>query len=256
MGWGDGNLGGGSAGLNFKVVGGTSQPSSPSENTIWINTDVPVSGYIFSATEPEETSDGIVWIYTGTQSDAEFNALKKNGIKVYPISSKQRVSGAWVDKTAKSYQNGAWRDWVRHNVLYESGDENEKVTGGWVDRLVGLSSDRKRELAIVRGANNLSVSAAVGGGSMITTKNKINLSNWSKIVFTGKIESYSDTWCRIAVWTEIPSASNGNIAAELKISAGTHTSKKSLDVSGLSGSYYVGFLLDSSSIVMTSMKLE
>ena len=38
--------------LGFEVVGGTVAPASPKENTIWINTDAEITGYIFSATDP------------------------------------------------------------------------------------------------------------------------------------------------------------------------------------------------------------
>lgn len=95
--------GGGGASLNFKVVGGTSAPSSPKENTIWVNTDAEITSWVFSATEPEAPTAGMVWITTGKTSTAPFNALKKNNITVYPISAKQYVGGAWVDKTAKIY---------------------------------------------------------------------------------------------------------------------------------------------------------
>ena len=29
-------------GLNFKIVGGTTEPTNPKENTVWINTDVDI----------------------------------------------------------------------------------------------------------------------------------------------------------------------------------------------------------------------
>lgn len=99
---------GGASPLNFKVVGGTSAPASPKENTIWVNTNTAIASWFFSATEPESPAEGMVWISTGKTSTAPFNALKKNNITVYPISAKQYVSGAWADKTAKIYQNGAW----------------------------------------------------------------------------------------------------------------------------------------------------
>lgn len=38
--------------LGFEVVGDTVAPASPKENTIWINTDAEITGYIFSATDP------------------------------------------------------------------------------------------------------------------------------------------------------------------------------------------------------------
>lgn len=120
-------LGGGGTNLNFTVVGGTSAPTSLKENTIWVNTDAEITSWIFSAEEPETPSGGMVWISTGTFSAAPFNALKKNNITVYPIFAKQYVSGAWVDKEAKSHQNGAWVDWLK--VVVTKPDKVETYYG-------------------------------------------------------------------------------------------------------------------------------
>ena len=47
---------GGGENLNFKVVGGTTEPSNPKENTIWVNTDTAITSWDFSATEPNRRS--------------------------------------------------------------------------------------------------------------------------------------------------------------------------------------------------------
>ena len=117
--------GGGGGGLNFKVVGNP-QPSNPKENVIWVNTDVKITGYYFSVEQPENMVNGDVWFPTGTSSSVAFNALKKNAVQVYPISAKQYVNGAWVDKTAKSYQGSKWIDWIFY--ILQSGKE-PKITG-------------------------------------------------------------------------------------------------------------------------------
>lgn len=99
---------GGTDALNFKVVGGTTQPENPKENTVWVNTGTEISGWVFSPEEPSEPSDGLVWIALGKASRAPFNALKKNGLFVYPLFCKQYVSGAWGTKTACVYKSGTW----------------------------------------------------------------------------------------------------------------------------------------------------
>lgn len=106
--------------LNFNVVGGATQPTNPAENTIWVNTDTEITGWIFSATQPATATEGMVWISVGASSPAAFNALNTNGVMVYPISAKQYLSGEWVSKTAKSYQNGEWVDWITY--LFKEGD--------------------------------------------------------------------------------------------------------------------------------------
>ena len=118
----------GGAGLNFNVVGGTAQPTSPKENTVWVNTGTGISSWVFSATQPSSPSAGMVWFQAGTSAPASFNALKKNNITVYPNGCKQYVSGAWVSKTAKTYQSGAWAEWIVY--LIKNGD-CANVTGGW-----------------------------------------------------------------------------------------------------------------------------
>lgn len=122
--------GGGGAPLNFKVVGGATAPSNPKENTIWVNTDVDITSWLFSATEPSPAESGMVWIASGTSSTRAFNALKKNGIYIYPILARQYIGGAWVIKTAKIYQSGAWRDWF-DGVIFRNGAKNDHITGGW-----------------------------------------------------------------------------------------------------------------------------
>lgn len=101
---------GGGAALNFKVVPGLTQPGTAAEKTIWVKTEK-IGAWYFSATQPEGMKEWDVWISTGTSSQVEFNALKKNGIQVYPISAKQYVNGVWVDKTVKTYQGGKWVEW-------------------------------------------------------------------------------------------------------------------------------------------------
>lgn len=125
--------GGGGTALNFRVLAYATEEellaSTPNENTIGIISGTPITGWIFSATEPSPAEAGMVWISIGTTSAVEFNALKKNGIRVYPISAKQYVGGAWVSKNAKSYQASEWADWVTH--LYNRGDDCYEITTGY-----------------------------------------------------------------------------------------------------------------------------
>lgn len=44
--------GSGSNGLNFKVVGGTTQPTNPCENTIWVDTDIDITSWFFDDYNP------------------------------------------------------------------------------------------------------------------------------------------------------------------------------------------------------------
>lgn len=174
------NMTGGGAPLNFKVVPNP-QPDTAKENTIWVDTDR-INNYYFSATQPENMVNYDVWFRVGTSSPVEFNALKKNGIQVYPISAKQYVSGALVDVTAKTYKDGACVDWITECYLYNEGDQCSDITGGWgkngwtwggyANSIQGLNINSDH---IKLSANPPSYVAAVG------TNEKVDLSRYKSL---------------------------------------------------------------------------
>lgn len=237
MGWGSGNLGGGSGGLNFKIVGGTSEPTSAKENTIWVNTDQNITSYIFSTTEPASPEDGMVWISTGTSSSAPFNALKKNGIQVYPLSAKQYIGGAWVDKTAKSYQGGEWVDWTIY--LINGSELNTEYAGAWNQTTgnqgVGGSAQMTSEGLVVT-ANK----GNGGSGSVFRygPDNKIDFSDFNSIEFVVDIKSGSGKFAAIVTSEFATGYNSANVAyVDTAISQANQT--VSMDVSGVNGEYYL-----------------
>lgn len=166
--------------LNFEVVGGTSQPSNPKENTIWVNTNTAITDWVFSATQPTAAT-GRVWIPIGTESVVEFNALKKNSVMVYPLSAKQCVGGAWVDKTAKSYQNGEWVDWW-NGELFDNGNQWERITGGWTsDGYAYTDRSRTRETPVIGDTIRCATVSGSSTYSICGTKNLVDLKDVSFI---------------------------------------------------------------------------
>lgn len=103
-----------SAGTNvdLHVVGGTTQPANPEQNTIWVKTSTAITSYELQHDAPDTPAEGMIWIQTSYFSYAPMDILPDNGVKVYPIAAYQYESGAWVEKEAKSYIDGAWKDWV------------------------------------------------------------------------------------------------------------------------------------------------
>lgn len=123
---------GGGSDLNFKVIAVASEsalPSSAAENTIAVITTAPITSYVFSSTAPTSPAEGMVWFAVVTASTVGFNAIKRNGLWVYPTGCQQYVSGAWVNKTAKTYKSGAWVG--METYLYNAGDQCVGITGGW-----------------------------------------------------------------------------------------------------------------------------
>lgn len=236
--------GSGGTSLNFDVKSYGSEEALlaavPKENTIGIITTTPITSWIFSATEPGTPANGMVWIYTGMESPIEFNALKKNGVQVYPISARQYVSGAWVDVTAKSYQNGAWADWaIEPQYLYNNGDECTDITGGWVV-CQWYSGAPLYSSGCKKNSKSLSAIAGTTYGSVgFATKNKIDMTRASTIRITAAVTRE----CYFAV-----SAYNTNVKnREAVLVTATKSGTIELDVSALTGSYYVCFGEDAGS---------
>lgn len=230
------NMSGGGAGLNFKVVGNP-QPSNTNENTIWVDTDSEITSWIFSATQPRTATAGMVWIYAGGSGSVEFNALKKNGISVFPISAKQYIGGVWADKTAKIYQNGAWVDWAKW--LYNNGvwGNGTALTKGYTYGSPSVTYN-STSIKVLCNASNTS--------QYLYFPQMENLDGRSKIVFKFRSNaayttSYSEDWgagVRIGVST---STDHNTLAAQAKqynLSANTDYTLE-LDISNLSGYYYV-----------------
>ena len=339
--------GGGPAGLNFRVIGGTSAPSNPKENDIWVNTSIPVSSWVFSADAPggnkvttsvatkevylnssgvltSNTSysvsgyteipantthimvrhsstgsngvyhefsnaskqkisvvaraagdityevpanakyvrlslrtsagdsdtpsfipytaeyDGMVWISTGVQSSNEFNALKKNGIQVYPISAKQYVSGAWVDKTAKSYQHGEWVDWSVY--IFDSNSDASEFTVGY--------NGSNGKANFTGGKIVISYTSASGSDLVITKKEPVYIRRGSVISVTANFTNFqygsSDIYPAFGIAERIPTSfsnlgSTGMIAYT-KIKETSNDKKVyTLKLDSYEGEYYFVF---------------
>lgn len=219
--------GGGGTALNFRVVGGTTEPSNPKENMIWVNTSTTISSWVFSATQPSNPSNGMVWISTGTSSTVEFNALKKNGIHVYPISAKQYVSGAWVDKIAMSYQNGEWVDWVTY--LYKSSNQFSEITGGWACNK-NIKFFNMAVSGTIECGEYLTVKASSNSCYNATTVNKVNLTEFSKLLYDIAPDSSEND-----MFVYIHSITSGQLN-ENYVAA---SNNGEINLAGISGEYYI-----------------
>lgn len=221
----------GGGGLNFKLVGGLTQPAGLAENTIWVITDIEITGYDFNATQPADPMEGMVWITVGRSSHVEFNALKTNGIQVYPNSAKQYVGGAWVDVEARSYQGGEWRELIPEGALYWKGDNLTEITGGWQfgeGRSSGGGIGSYKD-------NGDSVTLTTQSGSKATT---IQMCTTDKISFNGynrlKVdlsEASQYTWLKYGNSVQMADG----VGRSNTLGAGVHE----LDISGQTGSFYV-----------------
>lgn len=234
--------GGGGTALNFSVVGNP-QPANPKENTIWIDADAEITSWIFSATQPETATEGMVWIATGATSTAEFNALKKNGIMIYPLNAKQYIGGAWAEREAKSYQNGAWVEWILWLFNYGKQDFQWKARG-WK-----YSSSSGSFVAVVPsvvtnadGSISFTINASSGypSGGMDLTED-FDLTDIKTLVFEYEVTGTITPQTNLVVIPRSAELWNPNtVAVATKSAKGNQT--LTLDVTNIKGSYDIAII--------------
>lgn len=218
---------GGGAPLNFKVVGGTTQPANPSENTIWVNTSAAVTGWVFSVAQPTG-SEGLVWFQTGTSSNTPFNALKKNNITVYPNTCKQYVNGTWASKTTEVYQSGAWVDWRVY--FYNKGVECTDLTGGWIGT---NSSTYYSKGTFTKGTDKITISRT--GRQAVTAQTSIAYDLTNLTTIYANILKVT-TNCAFAVCKNSPADALNAASAKATV---TSAGLAQIDVSNITGLHYI-----------------
>lgn len=233
----------GGANLNFKVVGGTSQPTNPKENDIWVNTSTAITSYAISPTIPTNPTEGMVWITAGTYSSVAFNALKKNNITVCPAGCKQYISGAWQNKVAKVYQSG-WKSLILY--LYSPGNTYDSVTGGYVAAgkvyTSGGAYSSQTPTVTKSGTAMTIVNTAKYGYGITYTKNKISLAGKRALRFKGSYSKAGDNCACLTVWSSVDAAHSGSNRAAFVWLESNGDQDISLDVSSLNDEYYIGFI--------------
>ena len=241
-----GGSGGGNP-LNFTVKTYPSETElkadTPKENTIGVITTTTMTSWVFSATEPTEPGVGMVWISIGTSSAAEFNALKKNVLQVYPQSAKQYVGSKWEDKTYFTYQNG---EWVSPKIYLFCGTDHggkgdvSSLTGGW-ETIVAVDYETYPEPVVDSKKIYLTSEPFPNGTECcVGTKNKIDLTDYSVIRFTLTIDNSEDA--NSGFWVSPDDRywdSDEKVAEVHDVPAGTTT--VDINVSAVNGAYHINF---------------
>ena len=233
--------GGGGAGLNFSVKAYASElalPATAAENTIAVISDAAITDWVFAATEPTTRSDGTalsggeVWLHNGLTSNAPANALKKNGIWLYPTSCSQYVGGAWSPKTAKTYQSGAWVEW--RTFLYTPGDTHDDLTGGFHGVTRPYNGTGGDPPTIVFGVNYMQITRK--GNGVAQTVDPVDLTNYNTLYIDGYVTN--STYSRYYIYNTASGNLNANDAREVNPPA--TRSRISMDISGLTGAKWIG----------------
>ena len=225
---------GGANPLNFIVKTYPSEvelkANNPKEITIGVITITTMTSWVFSATEPSEPEVGMVWFPVGKFSKSEFNALKKNTLQVYPLTAKQYEGGKWVDKVAYSYQNGVWTQWLA-GYYYKAGVGS--TVGEWQAKYQTGNTQNSIEFnedGIKYNFNHADYSALIAFSPIQ------DLTNVSKLVFRLR---GNNTWFRVGAASAVFDAGSNHFVAQSEVDYFTGEQEVSVDVSSLSGNYYI-----------------
>lgn len=124
--------------------------------------------------------------------------------------------------------------------LYNTGDECTSVTGGWAK-----SGYSRGSATAVKNSNNLTLSIKTSGNQTATmlTKNKINMSGYSKLI--AKVEYTTTSSNGLARLMIVGTTENqADAQAAHKSIDNSYTGTLTLDVSGYTSSYYIGLQID------------
>lgn len=236
--------------LNFQVVGGATQPDSPKENTIWVQTSQTITGWVFRGDQPTG-QDGLVWICTDNSGSASFNALKKNEIQVCPVSAHQYSGGKWVDRQAKLYTGGSWVNWKTY--LFKSGTGLVNVsTNSWGEDYSSSS--------VSADAITVSYTAQSEGFTSIATKSSLDLSKYTRVcVEATTTETHGSTFAQRFGFTTFAHASGYdtlNWSASQTYTANRKRTTYTLDISKLDGKYYFWFTWGAAKSTIHNVWLE
>ena len=183
-------------------------------------------------------------------------------LTVCPVAVKQYAGGAWANKEAWIFREGSWVSFSTEAVyLYLPGDQGSFVTEGLSE--TGSSSNvavpevtyGDDSMVILPGKHS---TAGIYNGGIVRTENKIELSGFSTLTFEGTVSGIGTGTGKLSIWSEIGSAQNQNREKYAALANGSEPVV--LDVSDLTGSYYIGFGFDSTNVqitvTVTSLRLE
>lgn len=111
--------------LKLNVISGTVAPGNAAQGTIFIETDVPHTSYVYSTEKPTNPTQGMVWIQNGEQINRPSLAFKKRAgdsatsaegnYYVSPINVVQYLDGKWVNKNYYIYDEN---EEIQDNFYY------------------------------------------------------------------------------------------------------------------------------------------
>lgn len=225
--------------LDFRVVGGTTQPASPRENTLWVNTANDITGYAIGAEVPASPSEGFVWIMTRDGTKSRFSVSSRKEVMVYPAGAYQFISNVWTVKALWLYQNAAWEQVVFY--LYKEGEVFTPLTGGWKD-----TSQSGGRVTFQENRVYMTYSGSTNRVAVIYPNNAIDYTGFTTLHFDFEVTALGSGTSVIGFYYGVGTDNTDTSANGGFLSGhnGSRTSRmnrgeKTIDVSGIDRSYFV-----------------
>lgn len=224
--------GSGIAALNFKIVGGTTQPDSPRVNTLWVNTDLEFDTWTLNVSEPTNPKMNDIWIKLGVSSPVAFDISCDDyaHIVLRPVAIYQ-WTGSWTNLTNSSM---LWDGdkWIYFNTyLFKDGNQYNEITGGWKQRI-----DNGAWTNINLSMNNIYVFANekrdYGISVYAQTENLIDVTNYNELSIM--LEEYNETF-----ELSLVDGSENKIAQTTLPYYPNNTGVITLNLVNVTGSYYI-----------------
>lgn len=179
-------------------------------------------------------ANGQVWIKPNYNSAVSFEALKNKGKNTVILQPGEAYmfteASGWTKRSCKIYQNGAWKtleasEETWDGYYFKNGEQYTNITGGW-------STDGWSNSATATVDSTIVVSASGSNTARIGTANSVDLTNVKKLWFDSPsgANGYSSGYLCVT-----SAKSSSSFAASVAVNAG----RGSLDVSSLSGKYYI-----------------
>lgn len=236
-------------GKNFNIVSYISEDALPSiakNGDIAVISAVAVKKINIQSNEPLEPTVGDLWI---TYRPNGKHPTSTENIIIYPQNAYQYTDN-WVKVPMFIWADEKWNSSVIY--LLNAEDSCIENTGGW--DTYGTTSSMAQKID-----EGFQVSAANTGyqKSGIQTKNAINVSDYSRIVFVGRVIAYYSYFgTLVGIQTEKASNVDGitNNAAYTSIPE-TDEFNIVVDVSSYTGEYYVG-ITSGMEMIVTQIYME
>lgn len=216
--------------------------SQTAQKTVAVTTDYAVALTFFAATINVTYPAGSVC--TATDGAITLTAPDTSGTWacVVPNAGTWTVTVDNVISEAVAITSNGQTKTIDKWYLYNSGDQRTSNTGGWIaTKVLRFTGYEKQNISVTYGSSNMYVGPS--GSGILHTQKKINLTNWSTLKFVGTIvKGEADEDTAIGVWSNISEkmkSTDNRAAAKIGAVSGSAT----IDISSLSGEYYVGIHL-------------